>query len=226
VTAEGAAPRGAFVAFEGIEGCGKSTQIERLSARLARGGRPFIVTREPGGTPLGDALRSLLLSPASRGVDGLIELYLLEASRRAHVFEVILPALDRGRVVLCDRFADSSVAYQGGGRELGVEMVEAMNLQATGGLAPDATILLDLPPEEGLARVGRRPRPEDRMEREALAFHERVRAAYLALAERRGDAYCVIDGLRPPEEVFAAVWDYLGRRSGGAFQPSADPTGG
>jgi dTMP kinase len=198
-----------FIVFEGVEGCGKSTQIDRLAARLEAAGRPFLVTREPGGTPLGDALRDILLHFGASGIDGLTELYLLEAARRAHVCEVIRPALGKGILVICDRFADSSVAYQGGGRELGIELVEEMNRRATGNLTADLTILLDLPAEEGLARIGRRGRPEDRLEREELAFHTRVRDAYLRLAERRGDAYRVVDALLPPERVSAIVSDHL-----------------
>jgi len=211
----GAAPRrregrpAPFVVFEGIEGSGKSTQIARLSDQLTRAGCPHLVSREPGGTRLGDALRELLLSPASTGIDGLTELYLLEASRRMHVLEVIRPALAGGIAVVCDRFGDSSVAYQGGGRQLGVSAVEALNRQATGGLEPDVTILLDLSVEEGLARVGRRGSGEDRMEREALAFHERVRQTYLEIARRRPDAYRVVPAAASPEVVFAAVARHL-----------------
>ncbi len=199
-----------FVAFEGIEGCGKSTQIRLLGERLERAGRPYLVTREPGGTPLGDALRELLLTPAGEGIDGLTELFLLEAGRRHHVRSVILPALEEGWIVLCDRFADSSVAYQGGGRGLGVERVEQLNALATGGTWPDRTILLDLPAEEGLARVGRRADPRDRMEREGLAFHQAVRQTYLDLAVRRGTGYRVIDARPSPETVHAAVLQALG----------------
>ncbi len=199
-----------FIVFEGIEGSGKSTQIARLSALLTRMGRPHLVTREPGGTRLGDALRELLLSPASAGIDGLTELYLLEASRRMHVLEVIRPALERGTSVLCDRFGDSSVAYQGGGRQLGAAIVEDLNRQATGGLEPDVTILLDLAVEDGLARVGRRGLGEDRMEREALAFHDRVRRTYLEIAARRPERYRVVAAAAPPEAVFAEVARHLG----------------
>lgn len=154
-------------------------------------------------------MRELLLSPASTGIDGLTELYLLEASRRMHVLEVIRPALERGIAVVCDRFGDSSVAYQGGGRQMGVATVEALNRQATGGLEPDVTILLDLPVEDGLARVGRRGLGEDRMEREALAFHERVRQTYLEMARRRPDGYRVVAAAAPPDVVFAEVARHL-----------------
>ncbi len=177
---------------------------------LTRAGRPFVVTREPGGTPLGDALRDLLLTPAGAGIDGLTELFLLEASRRHHVRHVITPALEEGMVVLCDRYADSSVAYQGGGRELGVERVEQLNAWATGERWPDLTFLLDLPAREGLARVGRRGRPEDRLEQETLAFHTRVRDTYLRIARRRGTAYHVVDAAADPDTVFASILKALG----------------
>ncbi len=198
-----------FIAFEGVEGCGKSTQIEKLASWLISINRPYIVTREPGGTPFGEALRELLLSPASTTIDGLTELYLLEASRRVHLNEVINPALNQGLVVICDRFADSSVAYQGGGRKLGVEMVEKLNYQATSGVMPEVTILLDLDPVIGLTRVGHRPRPEDRMELEAIAFHQRVRAAYLELAAKRGEAYAVFDANKSPAEISGEISAHL-----------------
>ncbi len=201
--------RAPLIVFEGVEGCGKSTQIDRLATLLREANRPFLITREPGGTALGDALRDLLLHFAGTGIDGLTELFLLEASRRTHVREVIRPALGRGVLVISDRFADSSVAYQGGGRQLGLEMVESLNRQATDDLQPDITILLDLPPEVGLARIGMRAGPEDRMEREALDFHRRVRDAYLNLAARRGKGYRIIDAAGSPDQVFTEVLENL-----------------
>jgi dTMP kinase len=200
---------GAFIALEGIEGCGKSTQIARICAYLERRGLSCLATREPGGTPLGDALRQILLAPDNQSMDGLTELFLLEAARRAHVQEVILPARHQGRIVISDRFSDSSVAYQGAGRGLGVERVERLNTLATDGLEPDLTFLLDLPAEIGLARVADRARARDRMEREVIAFHERVRQGYLDLARRRGERYAVIDARRPEEQVFARVRERL-----------------
>ena len=196
---------GLFLVFEGVEGCGKSTQIEHLTAFLEARGRRCRVTREPGGTPVGESIRELLLDPAQEGIDGLTELFLLEAGRRAHVRQVIAPLRDAGWVVIADRYADSSVAYQGGGRELGVELVERLNRIATGGLRADLTFLLDLPVEEGLARVARRHREEDRLEREQISFHERVRAAYLDLARRHRERYRVLDATRPPEEIARAI---------------------
>jgi dTMP kinase len=199
------APRGFFIAFEGTEGCGKSTQIERLAAHLARIGRDALVTREPGGTPLGEILRRVLLDPAGAGIDGWSELFLLEAARHAHVEQVIRPALDRGLVVISDRFADSSVAYQGGGRGLDLEQIEALNRIATAGLMPDLTILLDIEVEEGLRRIARRDASRDRVEQEQIEFHRRVREAYRRLSVRRGSAYVQVDGARPPDEIEQAI---------------------
>jgi dTMP kinase len=205
----GARERGALIVFEGIEGCGKSTQIERLCAHLARRGRRFLATREPGGTPLGDALREILLESEGEGLDGLTELFLLEAARRVHVRRVIAPAIAQGTIVVSDRFADSSVAYQGAGRGLGVEKVERLNDLATDGCRADLTFLLDVPVEVGLARVAHRARRVDRMEREVRDFHERVRQGYLDLARRRGESYVRIDAQRPPDAVWAEILDRL-----------------
>jgi dTMP kinase len=200
---------GPFITFEGIEGCGKSTQIARLCAHLARQHRPHLATREPGGTPVGDALRQILLTPEGEVLDGLTELFLLEAARRSHVQRVIVPARRQGHIVISDRFADSSIAYQGAGRGLGVVLVERLNALATDGLEPDLTLLLDLPVEIGLGRVAHRARGEDRMEREVVAFHQRVRQGYLELARRRADRYATIDACLPEEEIFARVLERL-----------------
>ena len=199
-----------FIVFEGIEGCGKSTQIELLAGRLRSAGREPLLTREPGGTPLGEALRKLLLDWTGGEIDGLTELFLLEASRRVHVRTVVRPALEAGRIVISDRFADSSIAYQGGGRGLDVGMIERFNRVATGGLAADLTILLDLPAEQGLERVRRRDRVKDRLEREVLAFHESVRDAYLTHARERGEpGYRIIDARRSPDDIAACVYAWV-----------------
>jgi dTMP kinase len=211
-SSERAAPRGLFIAFEGGEGCGKSTQIERLASHLASITRDALVTREPGGTPLGEILRRMLLDPANAGIDGWSELFLLEAARRAHVEQVIRPALERGLIVISDRFADSSVAYQGGGRRLDLEQVESLNRIATGGLMPDLTVLLDIDVEEGLRRIARRDASRDRMEQERIEFHCRVRDAYRQLAVRRGGAYIQIDGALPPGEIERTIRARLASR--------------
>lgn len=202
---QSAAP-GRLIVFEGVEGCGKSTQIERLAQRVRETRRTVRLTREPGGTRIGEAIRDLLLAPDFEAIDGLTELFLLSAARRVHVQEVIAPALSRGEIVLCDRFADSSVAYQGGGRELGRAPVERLNVLATEGLAADLTILLDLPIADGMRRVAERGAAEDRLERESSAFHARVRDAYLEIARRRAATYRILDAAREIEEVAADVW--------------------
>lgn len=202
-------PRGTFVAFEGPEGAGKSTQVERLARRLARLGRDVEVTREPGGTPVGDRIRAVLLDPELT-IDPLPEFLLYAAARAQHVRDRIAPALERGAVVLCDRFAASSVAYQGHGRGLDPSWVHEVNARATGGLTPDATLLLDLPSEDGLARaLGRGA--ADRLERADLAFHRRVRDGFLAEAARQ-PGWTVVDARASEEAVEDAVWDALAER--------------
>jgi dTMP kinase len=202
----GDASRGRLIVFEGVEGCGKSTQIQRLASRVQESGRRVQLTREPGGTRLGEAIRQLLLEPEFGAIDGLTELFLLSASRRIHVEQILRPALARGEIVLCDRFVDSSVAYQGGGRELGFARVEQLSALATGGLAADLTILLDLPAADGLRRVVGRGGREDRLESESRAFHARVRDSYLEIARRRGATYRTLDAALSVDQIAAEVW--------------------
>jgi dTMP kinase len=208
---------GVFVAFEGGEGSGKSTQARLLADALRAIGHEVVLTREPGGSPLGGAIRSLLLDPASAGLSDRAEALLYAADRAEHVASVIEPALSRSAVVVTDRFVDSSLAYQGAGRPLGLDDVERLNDWATGGLRPDLTLILDLDPAEGLRRAGGSP---DRLEAEPLAFHERVRAAYAVLAARDGTRYAVIDASRSAEAVAAAVLDAVG-----TVLPTVLPTG-
>lgn len=189
-----------FVSFEGIDGSGKSTQARLLAERLREGGRDVVLTREPGGTPLGEQIRDLVLH--GDHVTPWAEAALYAASRAQHVEEVIRPALERGAVVVCDRYLDSSVAYQGGGRALGVDAVLELNLMAVGGLLPDTTFLLLLHPEEAVRRMGETP---DRIEREDVGFHARVDAAYRALAERDPRRFVVLDGGLGLEELGEAV---------------------
>ncbi len=192
---------GFFVTFEGPEGGGKSTQLERLAARLRALGLRVRTTREPGGTDLGRRLRALLLD--GEDLAPWAEAYLFAADRAEHVARVIRPALEAGEVVLCDRFVDSSCVYQGIGLGLGVEAIRALNRWAVGGLVPDLTLLLDLPPEVGLARRGR---SLNRIEARELAYHRRVREGYLALARAEPERWAIVDAARSPEEVAAAVW--------------------
>ncbi len=194
--------RGLFVTFEGVEGCGKSTQTGRLVAWLRERGYEVVLTREPGGTPLGERLRDALLDVGGSMV-AETELFLYLASRAEHTAEIILPAIERGSVVISDRYADASVAYQGGGRRLGADLVRSLNQVATRSVKPDVTFLLDLDPEEGLTRLDGRAsgRARDRIERETIEFHQRVREAYLAEAEREPERFVVIDACEDVETI-------------------------
>ena len=198
-----------FVTVEGVEGAGKSTLLGMLSAEFERRGLSFIRTREPGGCGLGAKIRPLLLDVSSR-VDSRAELFLFLADRAQHVEETIRPALVRGEWVLCDRYADSTIAYQGYGRGMDVETLQSLNDYATGGLWPDRTLLLDLPVETGLeralARNGREglSQSEGRFEAEALAFHRRIREGFLERAARWPERFCVLDATLAPEELLAA----------------------
>jgi dTMP kinase len=210
---------GLFITFEGIEGCGKTTQLARLQSYLNAQGRHVEVTREPGGTPLSEAIRKLLLDPTHGHLSPTAELLLYESARAQHVDERLRPALEAGAIVLCDRFADSTTAYQGAGRNLSAESVATLHQVATRGVWPDLTILIDVPVEVGLARVAR-AREKDRMELEPLQFHERVRAAFLLLAQLQSDRIKVVDGTRSVDDVAVAVRDLMDatlrdRRPGG-----------
>jgi dTMP kinase len=201
-TAGGGGP-GLLVTFEGPEGSGKSTLIKGLVAHLyARGVEP-VVTREPGGTPIGERIRAILLDPASADMTPETELLLMVASRAQLVRRTVRPALADGRLVLCDRFADASVAYQGWGRGLGQELVDRLNAVALDGLVPDLTLLCLLPPEAGLARItGRAP---DRLDAERLDFHRRVCDGYQALAAAEPRRFRVLDASGDPQQTLAAA---------------------
>ena len=199
-----------LVTFEGIEAAGKSTLIAALNQELTTRGTVVLVTREPGGTPLGDALRVIFLDPAL-AVDPIAEVMLLNASRAQLVADVIAPALKARTVVLCDRFFDATVAYQGYGRGLNVESLLEICLTATHRIAPELTFLIDVPVDVSLARLRARG-GADRLEREDTAFHERVRAGYHALAERFPNRYVVLDGTQPPDVLAAGAWAVLEQR--------------
>ena len=196
--------KGVFITFEGIEGCGKSTQTHLLSRHLEAEGHDVVVTREPGGTPLAEALREILLDPANDAMAPLTELLLYEAARAQHVHELIRPAIEAGSVVLCDRFFDSTTAYQGAGRQLPDIDFEKLHSLATGGLSPDMTIFLDLPVDVGLKRATVSSAP-DRIEGEAIDFHERVRQGFLDLVERHPERIKSLDATGPPEDIAIAV---------------------
>lgn len=192
---------GRFIVLEGGDGTGKTTQARLLVERLRGAGIDAITVREPGGTPVGDRIRAILLDPASSGLDARAELLLYEASRAQLLAEVVRPALATGTWVVCDRFTDSTLAYQGYGRGLDLDEVRAMNELATGGLEPALTVLIDLDPAAGLTRAT--GSGADRLEAEDLAFHERIRAGYLELAA--GPRHAVVDGRGSVEEIAASV---------------------
>ena len=208
-----------FLTFEGGEGAGKSTQVASLTRRLEESGRSVVKLREPGGTPFGDEIYALLQDPSSRrlrrfykdwvGAPGeqplepLAELFLFEAARTQLVAQEIAPALKAGQIVVCDRFTDSTTAYQGYGRGLALDIVMNANSVATGGLAPSLTFLLDIPPEDGLKRSRG---AEHRMEQQGLEFHERVRQGYLEIAASNADRFMIIDACDPAETVGEAIW--------------------
>ena len=206
---------GTLIALEGVEGAGKSTQLDLLRDELERRGHEVVVTREPGGTPVGERVRDVLLDPAV-DLDPRAEALLFAAARAQLVEQVIRPALERGAMVLCDRYLDSSLAYQGGGRGLGLGPVQEVNRFATGGLLPDLVVLLDLDPAEGL---GRRAGRRDRIEVEGLGFHRRVREAFLELAAADPDRFAVVDGAAPADQVAAAVLAAALTRLEGSGEP-------
>jgi len=194
-----------LITFEGIEGSGKSTHLRHVAAHLRAAGHAVVETREPGGTPAGDAIRRLLLGPERVPLAPLTELFLYCADRTQHVAQVIRPALDAGRIVLCDRFSDSTIAYQGHGRGLDLDAVHALDARARAGVVPWLTVLLDCPVDEGLRRARGRAGPGDRFEEEVRTFHERVRAGFLALAAAEPARFCVIDSTPPAADVQARV---------------------
>lgn len=196
--------RGVLITFEGGEGAGKSTQIETLKTLLESWGHEVMVVREPGGTALGEQIRTILLSHEYEKMSPQAELLLYEAARAQIVSEVIEPALEEGIIVLCDRFYDSTSAYQGYGRALGTSLIDELNRFASGGLTPDATLIIDLPVEIGLDRAGRKGSP-DRLETAGQDFHEAVRAGFLHIAAECPDRVHLIDGTRPLDEVAADV---------------------
>lgn len=196
--------RGCFITFEGVEGCGKSTQIALLRDYLDAAGHEVVVTREPGGTPIAEAIREVLLDPAHGAMGDTAELLLYEAARAQHVHEKIAPALAAGQVVLCDRFADSTTAYQGAGRGLAAETLNELHRLAAHGLWPDLTLLIDLPVEAGIQRARDRGR-KDRIEQESIDFHERVRAGFLALAKAEPTRIRIIEGEASIEAVQQAI---------------------
>jgi len=192
--------KGKFITVEGIEGVGKTTNIDFIHQQLQAAGRDVVLTREPGGTPLAEAIRGLLLDPAYTGMDSTCELQLMFAARAEHLAKVVWPALEQGQWVLCDRFTDATYAYQGGGRGIDSGVITRLEELVQGDFRPDLTLLLDVPVEIGLARAGKRG-ALDRFEQEKVEFFERVRNAYLEMAQRSPDRYRVIDASLPLNDV-------------------------
>ncbi len=223
---------GYFITFEGIEGSGKTTQARRLEKFLEKRGWLCEVTREPGGSPICDQIRKILLSSANSELTPLGELFLYEASRVQHVVGIIGPALKKGKIVLCDRFCDATLAYQGYARRLDLEMVKQLNLLASQGITPDLTLLFDCPVELGLGRASQRINAkepalrEDRFERESIAFHQRVREGYLEIARSDPDRIRVIDASLAVSEVHRIVCDIAKSRLQDAFGRQGSLSGG
>ena len=192
-----------FITFEGIEAAGKSTLIAALNHDLRANGENVLVTREPGGTPLGVRIRQIWRDPAS-AIDPLAEALLMSADRAQHVADVIVPALRAGTTILCDRYFDATIAYQGYGRGLDIEMLLELSLLATSRVTPNLTLLVDIPPETSMARVRARGNI-DRLELEGIDFHARVRAGYTELVRRYPHRFVVLDGTVAPAEVLAAA---------------------
>ena len=199
---------GLFISFEGGEGCGKSTQIAALKARLEAMGKTVVQTREPGGTALGESVRSLLQhDDVGQGMSHEAELLLFAASRAQHVRELIVPAITQGQIVLCDRFLDSTTVYQGVARAIDAKKVDTINQFAIGDTNPDLTILIDLPAEIGLARVHARSNGQlDRMEKEAIEFFHAVRQGYIDLAKSEPERFLLLDGNLSVENLEALIW--------------------
>jgi len=195
--------QGVFLTFEGPDGAGKTTQIARLEASLRRRGIEVTRTREPGGDPVGEQVRSLLLHAGPGAIGAEAELFLFAAARAQNVASIVRPALATGQIVLCDRFTDSTIAYQGEGRGLPIDLIRGISAFATGGLVPDRTYILDLPPAQGLAR--QHAAHQDRLEREHLDFHERVRAGFLKIAAEEPERVRVMDATRPVADQAAAI---------------------
>ena len=199
-----------FITFEGIEGCGKTTQVKLLAEKLLSQGHRVTLTREPGGCAIADKIRAILLDADNEAMTPLTELLLYAAARSQHLNDTVRPALESGKIVLCDRFTDATVAYQGYGRGLDLALIERLNTLATSGLVPGLTILMDCPVAVGLGRAfsrinGTQGAKEERFERESQRFHEAVRTGYLALAHEAPDRFAIVDAARPVSEIATEV---------------------
>jgi dTMP kinase len=199
--------KGLFVTFEGTEGSGKSTQMRLLADKLAKLGYPCLLTREPGGPPIAEHIRDLLLDPQHKEMLPETELLLYSASRAQHTGEWVIPALNAGKVVLCDRYFDSSYAYQGAARYQNMEFIRNLTDFATFNLIPEITFLVDVPVEIGLARI--HERTLDRLEQEDISFHQRVRDQYLLLAQNNTDRFIVLDGTLSREDIHQSILNHV-----------------
>lgn len=204
--------KGLFIVFEGIDGSGTTTQCKLLADKIACSGHPVVQTREPGGTPLGELIRALVLDPNSQGMSDLTELLLYAASRAQHVNEVLKPAISKGEHVICDRYMGSTWAYQGYGRQIDLGLIAKVTQIAADGCEPDLTIYLDLPVNTAKERRAKRDSVPDRLELEGERFQKRVAAGYRVLAERDGVRALVIDGKKSAEAVEHEIWDELVKR--------------
>ena len=198
--------KGFFITLEGGEGAGKSIQVEILTSHLREEGYNVVVTREPGGTRIGEQIRQITHNQENVDLDGKTEAYLMAAARAQHVAEVIQPSLDAGRVVVCDRFVDSSIAYQGYGRKLGPELIANLNSMAVNGAVPDLTILLDVPPHLGMKRRRTAEKSKDRLDLQEADFYDRVYEGYRTLARTNSSRYLVIDAAKSIEAVAEQIW--------------------
>lgn len=201
---------GFFITFEGIEGVGKTTQAQKAFDLLdtMHPGK-VIMTREPGGTGSGEAIRNIMLKAGNNGIDGMTEMLLVFAARRLHIRDVIEPSLKAGKIVLCDRFTDATFAYQGGGRGVDEKLIAQLQDMVQNTLRPDLTLLLDAPVETGLARIGERSKP-DRLEAETISFFQRVRRSYLDLSQRHPERIRIIDAARGADEIADEIRTILG----------------
>jgi dTMP kinase len=206
-TSRGPSKRGLFITFEGPDGSGKSTQARMLAERLRGAGHAVLESVEPGGTPIGQQIRRILLDPANKELTATAELLLMFAARAQNVEQWILPALDQGKIVISDRFTDSSIAYQGAGRGLGRNTVLELNRIACHGAVPDLTLCIDIDSETGLSRALARGGGETRLEEQTIDFHHKVREAYHELARREPQRFRLIDGRGTPEAIAAKVWE-------------------
>ena len=205
-----------FITFEGPDGSGKSTVIKSVAERLIKDGYPIVLTREPGGTPIAEKIRNLILDNSNTALDKRSEALFYAASRRQHLIEKIWPALKEGKIVLCDRFIDSSLAYQGGGRDLGIEEVLNINLFATENTFPDLTLFFDVSPEVGLQRVSKdKKRIADRLDNENEGFHDKVYASFWEVIKKYKNRFVIIDASKPLNEVIETTYEILKKKLDG-----------